>query len=1133
MASLPKELRKRLEKASKRARGVAEGGSRQVLESLAVHHYEPWKHLNTKQQELRNRLRAHGRQLGDVRDPQKKTQTISHLTVECAYEQWHRRLFARFLAENDLLIDPETQARVDLDLCRDLAEERGVEWIELASGFAVRMLPQIFRTDDPVLEIVLPPETRRELEEILESLPREIFLADDSLGWVYQFWQAERKKEINDSEVKIGADEISPVTQLFTEDYMVLFLLHNTLGAWWAGKVLAANPELAESASDEEEVRAACAAGDVEWTYLRFVREEGKPWRPAAGTFDGWPPQARDITVLDPCMGSGHFLVFALPILAALRMSEESLSKKEATLAVLRDNLHGLELDPRCTQIAAFNLALTTWKAIGYEPRMPRLRLACSGLTIAATEKEWIELVGADSPWAGTMAQLHALFKQAPILGSLIDPRRVFGALFESQFEEVRPALQKALATEHTSAEDDELAISAQGLLDAAALLTSCYTLVATNVPYLGRGKQDEPLRAYCEKRHPQAKADLATCFVERCRTFCDDGGTTAVVTPQNWLFLGTYRALRESLLRRDTWDFAIKLGPNAFQDMNWWAATTAFVVLSSQHPHENHVVHGLDVSAVKDQGSKAALLQGKESFNVVATIEASEQGALLRNPDARIVIGGDLSGPLLRDYADSFIGMHVGDNERFCFKFWEFPTISANHRPYQTGVLQTEPFGGRQHLLSWPDEGRVHFDNPKARVQGAPAWGKSAVSVRLMGRLPATVATGELFEQTVANIVPKDDAHLAALWHFCTSEEFRSHVRRLDQKVNVTSATLVKVPFDLQRWQQVASGKPEAISRPHSDDPTQWVFEGNPKRSTQPLQTAVARILGHRWPRQSGYEFPGCPALACDERSSFAADGIATLSPGGNLEAFADQLRMNVSDSPPGDDAPTTALRKTMGRQQSLGDWLRDTFFGEHCSLFHQRPFVWHIWDGLKDGFHVLVNYHKLAAPNGEGRATLEKLIHTTLTRDWIERLRHEAVSGVEGAQEKLAAAEHLRRELTKVLEGEPPYDLFIRWKPMHEQPIGWEPDINDGVRLNIRPFLAAKTFNGKSIFRVAPKIKWGKDRGKEPTRPKEDYPWFWNWDGRTEDFTGGATFDGNRWNDLHYTVAFKRAARERALRS
>src|SRR4051794_31284574 len=110
------------------------------------------------------------------------------------------------------------------------------------------MLPQIFRKDDPVLGLALPPETRSEMEDLLEGLTKPVFDADDSLGWVYQFWQADKKDEVNESEVKIGADELPAVTQLFTEDYMVLFLLHNTLGAWWAGKVLTANPALATSA---------------------------------------------------------------------------------------------------------------------------------------------------------------------------------------------------------------------------------------------------------------------------------------------------------------------------------------------------------------------------------------------------------------------------------------------------------------------------------------------------------------------------------------------------------------------------------------------------------------------------------------------------------------------------------------------------------------------------------------------------------------------------------------------------------------------------------------------------------------------------------------------------------------------
>ena len=148
--------------------------------------------------------------------------------------------------------------RDHLDEVQELAREKATDWLELASDYAERMLPQIFRKDDPVLDIALPPETRSELEDLLKGLPKAVFEADDSLGWVYQFWQAEKKDEVNKSEVKIGADELPAVTQLFTEDYMVLFLLHNTLGAWWAGKVLARNPNLATSAANEDALRAAC-----------------------------------------------------------------------------------------------------------------------------------------------------------------------------------------------------------------------------------------------------------------------------------------------------------------------------------------------------------------------------------------------------------------------------------------------------------------------------------------------------------------------------------------------------------------------------------------------------------------------------------------------------------------------------------------------------------------------------------------------------------------------------------------------------------------------------------------------------------------------------------------------------------
>ena len=112
-----------------------------------------------------------------------------------------------------------------------------------------------------------------------------------------------------------------------------------------------------------------------------------------------------------------------------------------------------------------------------------------------------------------------------------------------------------------------------------------------------------------------------------------------------------------------------------------------------------------------------------------------------------------------------------------------------------------------------------------------------------------------------------------------------------------------------------------------------------------------------------------------------------------------------------------------------------------------------------------------------------------------------------------RLAAAQGLQEKLKLILAGEPPYDIFVRWKPLHEQPIGWNPDLNDGVRMNIRPFVEA------GILRKNPNIKWTKDRGKEPERDKKDFPWFWD----------GKTFTGDRVNDVHLTNAEKQAAREK----
>jgi len=1064
MPPLPSDLRKTLENAIVAARRAAEEAARAALTTLAIARSEPFATMDEPQRQLRRGLRAVARQLGD----DTKSDALPLLTHEIAYEQWHRMLFARFLAENDLLLHPSGVA-VSLADCAELAAEEGAAlgaaalgagadaW-DLAARYAGAMLPGIFLADDPAVQVRFAPEGRQKLEALLAGLPPAVFTADDGLGWVYQFWQTDKKREVNASGRKIGGADLAPVTQLFTEDYMVRFLLENTLGAWWAAR----HPE-------SPLVR--------EWQYLRWVDQEaggrsqesgvsdGTQYAirhtqsriPAAGAFPGWPDRAAKVTCMDPCGGSGHFVVAEFGMLLRMRMAEEGLSAAAAGDAVIRDNLFMLELDPRCTQIATFALALAAWRSGGYRP-LPTPNIACSGIAVTGQLEDWLRLARGDERLRTALERLWNLFRDAPTLGSLINPADVplNERMFSADYEEVAPLLARALARER-GADDPAAAVlgaAAEGVAKAAKLLAGQYTLVATNVPYLTRGKQSEVLKEFCGAHHASSKGDLATAFVSRCEAFASHGGCYAVVTPQNWLFLSSYTSFRQALLRTHEWTIVVLLGPAAFQDMNWWAANTSLTVVTKKKAEQEHCFFGVDASATKLTTVKAEWLRSK-------AIQFSLQAAQLSNPDARISLQNEAPAALLSRYASGLQGMATADYARFGRCFWEQKLPSPLWEFQQGSFDTTTPYAGRQHVILW-EQGRGELsESSQARVQGIPAWGKKGVVVRQTRHLPCSLYTGNLFDNNVAVILPANPIDLPAIWAFCSSPDFYASVRRIDQALNVTNATLVKVPFDLAHWQSVADAA-GPLPEPRSDDPTQWLFAGHPAGATEPLQVAVARLLGYRWPQQ-----------AQDDLGAHAdVDGIVCLPAVGGEAPAAERLRALLNTGY--GDAWSAALQEQLLAAagfagKTLGDWLADGFFPQHCRRFHNRPCIWHVWDGRKDGFAALVNYHKL------DRANLEKLIYTTLGA-WITRQRDERDAGVPAADGRLVAALALQKKLIAILEGEPPYDIYVRWKPLQQQPIGWAPDLNDGVRLNIRPFVTA------GVLRSRFTIHWKVDRGTNP---------------------------------------------------
>lgn len=1108
--ALDKPLRKQLENTVIKAREIAEQAAAEALARLSVGDASAASYLDADQRALRNRLRAHGRQLGDLRSSNGQQET-RRLCSEIAYEHWHRMLFARFLEQNHLLMYDEYTA-LTLDECQELAADEGcADGWELAGKLAAKMLPQVFRADSPALAVTLAFNHVRELEKLIAGLALQTFQASDSLGWVYQYWQAKQKDAVNAAGVKIGADELSPVTQLFTEPYMVQFLLDNSLGAWWVTH----HPEQRHI---------------LPLTYLRTVSAsvgadssatDAGVERPAAGTFDGWPQNLADFRMLDPCCGSGHFLVATLLMLVPMRMASEGLSASAAIDAVLRQNLHGLELDQRCVELAAFAVALEAWRypdAGGYRS-LPALNIACVGQRIQTPREQWLALAGDNPELKAGMARLYDTFSDAPILGSLIDPARSLkGDLLTADWTDLQPLLAKALALGEAGEDDlHEAAITAQGLARAAELLGQRYQLVITNVPYLSRTKQGDSLKEYSAQFYGSAKNDLANVFLERCLELLSINGVVQIVMPQNWLFLSSYRRQRERLLECVTWRLVCRLGAGAFDSISGEVVNVILLTVERARPADFSLVYGLDAAGGYGVFDKSLFLR---NGGVVGVSQLSQ----LYGVDARVSLRNNEVLPLLSEYADSYQGICTGDSPRFNRFFHEVEDRSKGWVYQATSISDTKAFVGREFVFLWQNGSGEYRDYLNERlgatghsawVRGLEGWGRDGVLVTQMKSLPATIYSGTSFDNNAAIIIPKSNEDLPAIWSFVSSDEYNVEVRKVDQKLNVTGGTLVKVPFDLAHWQQVAAERyPNGLPKPYSDDPTQWIFHGHPQPATEPLQVAVARLLGYRWPAESDSEMElSDEARAWIARSAslnaFADDdGIVCLPPVRGEKAAADRLENLLQDAFGTDWTPQrrNQLLEEVGAR-SLDAWLRDKFFEQHCKLFHHRPFIWHVWDGLKDGFSALVNYHKLT------RANLERLIYTYLG-DWIRTQQHGVEQKLDGADIRLSAAQNLKARLEAILAGDAPYDIFVRWKPLAEQPIGWEPDLNDGVRLNIRPFMTAEVLRHNKKPKL--NIEWKKDRGTDVPSA----PWY----------SLGLQYgekEGARINDHHLSLAEKKAAR------
>lgn len=693
---------------------------------------------------------ARGEEQKPTKQRRSRQDFIAESVRQAAYTLINRLVLLRLMEEAELVRPALLKGGWQSPAYREWREFAPALLADETDGYATLLnlmfdelahdLPGLYGSVGLTEFIPLPPQTLRAAVEALNAPALEPCWSDDTtLGWVYQYFNDPDREALDaklNARGKVEPHEVASKTQLFTERYMVEWLLQNSLGPIWF--------EVCERNGWEPEVKAqgvldALEARRVEW---RGRRERGEVELDAlmpieAGMEDRWkyyvPPAEdraagggaasksieapdvlmtlRELKLLDPACGSGHFLVIAFDLLFALYQEEarhrgESWSDAQITSWIIEDNLHGIDIDPRAVQIAAAALYLKgRLAAPTYRPE--RLNLVAPDLTLGNLPDDdpaLVELrraVEAETGIPGALVDtiVHSL-KEAHHLGTLLKVDEEIDAALrklESQpqgdlwqgggpsLEETSDArqtlvdlLENFLAM-HSRSEDLGLRLRGEQLANGIRFVRmnkeGRYDVVVANPPYLGTSNVRN--RKYIEKTYPRGKADLYACFLERGLQLTKKGGLSAMVTMRGWMFIKTYEDLRKALLiETDLYNIG-DLGVGGFAEIGGHVVQATMTVIRANPPTDMHSVAvkltDEDVSSSNRSSIKnAALLAqvGRYEFSAKA-LEGIEGQPLVYWWDEELLIEFQ-SKPSLGHSFPAKQGLITGENTRFLRKPWE-----------------------------------------------------------------------------------------------------------------------------------------------------------------------------------------------------------------------------------------------------------------------------------------------------------------------------------------------------------------------------------------------------------------------------------------------------------------------------
>lgn len=643
-----------------------------------------------------------------------KANGFSQTMEEAAYTWFNRFIALRFMEVNNYLpshtrifsdesgaFKPEVLADaaslsidgLDRDKVLDMQDkqerERLYKYIIITQCNALNEgLPEMFEQIGGWTELLFPKNLLRD-ESVIAKMVTEIPEEDwkdqvQIIGWLYQYYNTEPKDKVfadMKKNIKISAEAIPAATQLFTPDWIVRYMVENSLGRLWAeGHGKPAGAEWKYYLEEAEQ-------GNAVKAELEKIRAEYRNIRP------------EEIKVIDPCMGSGHILVYAFDVLMQI-YTDQGWSEREAAESILRCNLYGLDIDRRAYQLAYFAVMM---KARQYNRRILRAENQPNLANFADT-------VGADiSLLTGDIRRLAEQFADADTYGSLMEAHMPSGL---SEAGELSPTLG-------ISARQLEM------MAKAAAILSQKYDAVITNPPYMGGSGMNTKLSAFVKARYADSKADLFACFIERCAKFAKPHGYYAMITQHAFMFLSSYEKLRKKLALKTTVNMA-HLGARAFDEIcGEVVQTTAFANFNSHIAYyKGEYSRLVDVNG---EAEKEKLYLSHEKIYLATQENFSKiPGSPVAYWVSENVFNCFEKFKQLKVVIDARIGMVSGDNERF-LRFWQelrYSDIEFNAKPnldpknvkwypLQKGGDFRHWYGNLQYVINWKNDGyEVKHDN-------------------------------------------------------------------------------------------------------------------------------------------------------------------------------------------------------------------------------------------------------------------------------------------------------------------------------------------------------------------------------------------------------------------------------------